>query len=110
MYLLKHDLLPEDYDEYSEVFDILGVKIPEHKNLFKYSVKNQKQQQVETRQVEWVPPIQSTGNDPEKITQLYFEDLGMEKIPFKNSEASKTRKELVSMQVDIRYFFQSLVL
>ena len=104
----NHDLLPEDYDEQLEVFEILGVKIPEHKNLFKYSIKNQKAQQVD-----WVPPVQtgtSTNNNEdaskraEKITQMYFDDLGEEAIPFKNSEAAIKRKELASMQIPAHDF------
>lgn len=98
-------MLPEDYDEQNEVFEILGVKIPEHKNLFKYADKNQKTRQ----QVEWVPPVLPTDNDDaskraEKITQLYFEDLGEEAIPFKNSEAAIKRKELASMQIPAHDF------
>lgn len=98
----NHDLLPEDYE--LEVFEILGVKIPEHKNLFKYSMKNQKAQQVD-----WVPPVSSTESDnassrTEKITQLYFEDLGEEAIPFENSEAAIKRKELASVQIPAHDF------
>lgn len=95
--------MPEDYDEQLEVFEILGVKIPEHRNLFKYSVKNQKPQHVE-----WVPPVHSNNNDDasktEKITRLYFEDLGEEAIPFKDSEAAIKRKELASMQIPVHDF------
>lgn len=98
-------MLPEDYDEQLEVFEILGVKIPEHKNLFKYSVKNQR----EAQQVDWVPPVLVNDNDDaakrvEKITQRYFEDLGEEAIPFKNSEAAIKRKELASMQIPAHDF------
>lgn len=100
--------MPEDYDEQLEVFEILGVKIPEHKNLFKYSMKNQKAQQ----QVDWVPPVHSTtatttddeSKRAEKITQMYFEDLGEEAIPFKNSEAAIKRKDLMSMQIPAHDF------
>lgn len=87
-----------------EVFEILGVKIPEHKNLFKYSLKNKKALHQSTI-VDWVPPVlSSTGADDqskraEKITQLYFEDLGEEAIPFKNSDAAIKRKELASKQL-----------
>ncbi|CRK95502.1 CLUMA_CG008971, isoform A [Clunio marinus] len=98
----NHDLRPEDYDEQLEVFEILGVKIPDHKNLFKYSTKNQKI--PTTQQVDWVPPVLSTNDDNaskrvEKVTQQYFEDLGEEAIPFKDSEAAIKRKELASMQI-----------
>lgn len=105
----NHDLLPEDYDEQLEVFEILGVKIPEHKNLFKYSVKNNLKASQQS-QVDWVPPVLITdSNDDEskraeKITQLYFEDLGEEAIPFKNSEAAIKRKELASMQIPAHDF------
>lgn len=103
----NHDLLPEDYDDQNEVFEILGVKIPEHRNLFKYSVKNQKAPQA----VDWVPPVnpESFSNEDaskraEKITQKYFEDLGEDAIPFKNSEAAIKRKELASMQIPAHDF------
>jgi testin len=102
----NHDLLPEDND--NEVFEILGVKIPEHKNLFKYSVKNQ---QKAPQHVEWVPPIITKEKDneddkkrAEKITQKYFEDLGEEAIPFRNSEAASKRKEMASMQIPAHDF------
>lgn len=93
--------MPEDYDEQLEVFEILGVKIPEHKNLFKYAAKNKK---ASAQQVEWVPPVLDADDiDPskraEKITQQYFEDLGEEAIPFKNSEAAIKRKEQASVQI-----------
>lgn len=100
----NHDLLPEDYDEQLEVFEILGVKIPEHKNLFKYSTKNQNAQQVD-----WVPPITTANNEDaskraEKITRMYFDDLGEEAIPFRNSEAAIKRKELASVQIPAHDF------
>lgn len=48
------------------------------------------------------------GNDDvakrEKITQMYFDDLGEEAIPFKNSEAAIKRKELASMQIPMHDF------
>lgn len=101
----NHDLLPEDYE--IDVFEILGVKIPEHKNLFKYSLKNQTAKQ----HVDWVPPTVDLTNDhdggskrAEKITQLYFEDLGEEQIPFKDSDAAKQRKELASKQIPVHDF------
>ena len=98
----NHDLLPEDND--NEVFEILGVKIPEHKNLFKYAVKNQ---QKAPQALEWVPPVISKDNDDrraEKITQMYFDDFGEEAIPFRNSEAASKRKEMASMQIPAHDF------
>ena len=43
----SHDLKEEDY-QLEEVYSVLGVKIPDRKNLFSYTTpKNKKMQQVE---------------------------------------------------------------
>lgn len=55
--------------------------------------------------VEWVPPITSNGTTSlDKITQKYFEDLGEDAIPFKNSEAATKRKEMASLQIPAHDF------
>jgi testin len=103
----NHDLLPEDYDEQNEVFEILGVKIPEHKKLIKFATKEDKQRQTPAveRQVEWVPPVMTNGtSSSDKIMQKYFEDLGEESIPFKDSEAAVKRKEMASLQIPAHDF------
>lgn len=58
-----------------------------------------------TQAVEWVPPIISNGTtSSDKITQKYFEDLGEDAIPFKNSEAATKRKEMASKQIPAHDF------
>ncbi|CAG9799176.1 unnamed protein product [Chironomus riparius] len=97
----NHDLLPEDYDE-SHIFDVLGVKIPDHKNLYKYIRKNPTTHvpNDDKKEVEWIPIVSEMDDAKrnEKINK-YFEELGEKQIPFKNSDASKNRKIQSTMQL-----------
>jgi hypothetical protein len=81
--------------------NVLGVKIPEHKNLVKYSHPAAKTFKSDP-QVEWIPPIASDTSDDHKRNEKinkYFEDLGEDAIPFKNSEAALKRKEQAQKQI-----------
>jgi hypothetical protein len=107
---------------------VLGVKIPEHKNLYKYSLKNEKPSLTSSqsssssfstsssvphnsndstnhnhqKQVEWVPNIGDLTKDDKKRNEKinkYFQDLGENSIPFKDSPAAKTRKEQLQFQI-----------
>lgn len=97
-----HDLEPDEYGY--EHFDILGVKIPDHKNLYKYASKSQHGASA-PQIVEWTPPIagQDTAKREETLNK-YFEDLGDDAIPFKNSNAAIKRKEMASYQIPAHDF------
>jgi PET Domain/LIM domain len=123
----KHDLRLEDYSDLDQIFDVLGknyytnvkyyyslmqfpgVKVPVHKNLFKYSAKNPHKETAASsvnnhnRPVEWVPlTIEKDAIDDQKRNDKinkYFEDLGESKIPFINSDAALKRKELAQVQI-----------
>lgn len=105
----KHDL--EDYEEDSYIFDVLGVKIPEHKSLYKYIDKNTAPQSSTSaasatnvqheKKVEWVPLV-SENDDAKRNEKInkYFEELGGERqIPFIKSTAAKLRKEQTAFQL-----------
>lgn len=104
----KHDLLPEEFDEDLATFEVLGVKIPEHKKLYKYIPKNTatKLHEKTAIDVDWVPFVSEMDDTKrnEKIDK-YFEDLGGEKlVPIAKSEAAMKRKEQAAMQIPAHDF------
>ncbi len=85
------------------------MKVPEHKNLLKYSLRNHPIHAgaQKSAELEWIPLIaqaydRSKTSDDQKVNEKinkYFEDLGENHIPFKNSEAALKRKEQAQQQI-----------